>query len=45
MGAFYCIVELLKSAEDFSRFPLTDFQDEGQTVMLALQLGSIPHQN
>ena len=40
MGAFYCIVELpVKSAEDFSRFLLTDFQDDGQTVMLAPAAG------
>lgn len=36
MGAFYCIAKLpVKSAEDFSKFLLTDFQDDGQTVMLA----------
>ena len=36
MGAFYCIAKLpVKSAEDFSKFLLTDFQDAGQTVMLA----------
>lgn len=36
MGAFYCIVKLpVDSAEDFSKFLLTDFQDRGQTVMLA----------
>tara|TARA_A100000164_G_C21918275_1_gene779333 strand:+ start:485 stop:1675 length:1191 start_codon:yes stop_codon:yes gene_type:complete len=36
MGAFYCIAKLpVKSAEDFSKFLLTDFQDDRQTVMLA----------
>lgn len=36
MGAFYCMVKLpVKDAEDFSRFLLTDFSDQGQTVMLA----------
>jgi aspartate aminotransferase len=36
MGAFYCIAKLpVKSAENFSKFLLTDFQDDGQTVMLA----------
>ena len=36
MGGFYCIAKLpVKSAEDFSKFLLTDFQDDGQTVMLA----------
>ena len=40
MGAFYCIAKLpVKSAEDFSRFLLTDFQDDGQTVMLAPAAG------
>ena len=36
MGAFYCIVKLpVKNAEDFSRFLLTDFNLNNQTVMLA----------
>ena len=36
MGAFYCIAKLpVKSAEDFSKFLLTDFQDDRQTLMLA----------
>jgi aspartate aminotransferase len=36
MGAFYCIVKLpVKDAEDFSRFLLTDFNLNNQTVMLA----------
>ena len=40
MGAFYCIAKLpVESAEDFSRFLLTDFQDNGQTVMLAPAAG------
>jgi aspartate aminotransferase len=40
MGAFYCIAKLpVKSAEDFSRFLLTDFQDDGQTIMLAPAAG------
>ena len=35
-GAFYCIVKLpVADAEDFSQFLLTDFSDEGQTVMVA----------
>jgi len=40
MGAFYCIAKLpVDSAEDFSKFLLTDFQDQGQTVMLAPAAG------
>lgn len=40
MGAFYCIAKLpLESAEDFSKFLLTDFEDKGQTVMLAPAAG------
>ena len=40
MGAFYCIAKLpVESAEDFSKFLLTDFQDKGQTVMLAPAAG------
>jgi aspartate aminotransferase len=36
MGAFYCIVKLpVADAEDFSKYLLTDFHDEKQTVMLA----------
>lgn len=36
MGAFYCIVKLpVEDAEDFSKFLLTDFHDQNQTVMLA----------
>tara|TARA_B100000941_G_scaffold199516_1_gene144819 strand:+ start:2283 stop:3476 length:1194 start_codon:yes stop_codon:yes gene_type:complete len=40
MGAFYCIAKLpVKNAEDFSRFLLTDFQYNGQTLMLAPAAG------
>ena len=40
MGAFYCIAKLpIDSAEDFSKFLLTDFEDQGQTVMLAPAAG------
>ena len=40
MGAFYCIAKLpVDSAEDFSKFLLTDFEDQGQTVMLAPAAG------
>jgi aspartate aminotransferase len=36
MGAFYCIVKLpVADAEDFSKYLLTDFNDDNQTVMLA----------
>ena len=36
MGAFYCMVKLpVRNAEDFSKFLLTDFSDQGQTLMLA----------
>ena len=36
MGAFYCIAKLpVENAEDFSKFLLTDFNDNGQTLMLA----------
>ena len=36
MGAFYCMVKLpVQNAEDFSKFLLTDFSDQGQTLMLA----------
>ncbi len=36
MGAFYCIVKLpVKNAEHFSKFLLTDFSLNNQTVMLA----------
>jgi len=36
LGAFYCIVKLpVKDADDFSKFLLTDFNLENQTVMLA----------
>ena len=36
MGAFYCIVKLpVADAEDFSKFLLTDFNLDQQTVMLA----------
>ena len=39
-GAFYCIAKLpLDSAEDFSKFLLTDFNDHGQTVMLTPAAG------
>ena len=39
-GAFYCIVKLpVNNAEDFSRFLLSDFQHNGQTVMLAPAAG------
>jgi aspartate aminotransferase len=40
MGAFYCIAKLpVNNAEDFSKFLLTDFEDQGQTVMLAPAAG------
>lgn len=40
MGAFYCIVKLpVDSAEEFSKFLLTDFHDQEQTVMLAPAAG------
>jgi aspartate aminotransferase len=40
MGAFYCVVKLpVDSAEAFSKFLLTDFEDNGQTVMLAPAAG------
>ena len=40
MGAFYCIAKLpLESAEDFAKFLLTDFEDQGQTVMVAPAAG------
>ena len=40
MGAFYCIVKLpVDSAEDFSKFLLTDFEDQRQTLMLAPATG------
>ncbi len=40
MGAFYCIAKLpVDSAEDFSKFLLTDFEDQGQTVMFAHAAG------
>ncbi|MEK9604565.1 MAG: pyridoxal phosphate-dependent aminotransferase [Flavobacteriaceae bacterium] len=40
MGAFYCIVKLpVEDAEDFSKFLLTDFHDQGQTLMLAPAAG------
>ncbi|NDG47315.1 MAG: aminotransferase class I/II-fold pyridoxal phosphate-dependent enzyme, partial [Flavobacteriia bacterium] len=36
LGAFYCIVKLpVEDADDFSKFLLTDFNLENQTVMLA----------
>lgn len=36
LGAFYCIVKLpVVDAEDFSKFLLTDFKLDNQTVMLA----------
>ncbi|MDA8948006.1 pyridoxal phosphate-dependent aminotransferase [Flavobacteriaceae bacterium] len=36
MGAFYCIAKLpVEDAEDFSKFLLTDFSFDNQTVMLA----------
>ncbi len=39
-GAFYCIAKLpVDNAEDFSKFLLTDFNDHGQTVMLAPAAG------
>jgi aspartate aminotransferase len=40
MGAFYCIVKLpVENAEDFSKFLLTDFEYDNQTVMLAPATG------
>ena len=36
MGSFYCIVKLpVEDAEDFSKYLLTDFKDNNQTIMLA----------
>ena len=36
----YCIVKLpVENAEDFSKFLLTDFEDQGQTVMFAPAAG------
>lgn len=36
VGAFYCIVKLpVEDAEDFSKYLLTDFNDNNQTIMLA----------
>ena len=36
IGAFYCIVKLpVEDAEDFSKYLLTDFNDNNQTIMLA----------
>ena len=35
-GAFYCIAELpVKDAEDFAKWLLSDFDVDGQTVMVA----------
>lgn len=40
MGAFYCIAQLpVDNAENFSKFLLTDFEYQGQTVMLAPAAG------
>jgi aspartate aminotransferase len=40
MGAFYCIAKLpVDGAEEFSKFLLTDFEDNGQTIMLAPAAG------
>ena len=40
MGAFYCIAKLpVENAEDFSKYLLTDFSDNGQTLMLAPAAG------
>lgn len=39
-GAFYIIADLpVEDAEDFARFMLTDFQDQGETVMMAPAAG------
>lgn len=39
-GAFYCMVELpVKNAEDFSKWLLTDFSDQNETVMFAPAAG------
>ena len=39
-GAFYLIVKLpVKDSEDFGRWLLTDFQDKGETVMVAPAAG------
>jgi aspartate aminotransferase len=39
-GAFYCVVELpVPDAEAFCAWMLTDFEDKGQTVMLAPMAG------
>ena len=36
MGAFYAIAKLpVKNAEDFAKWLLTDFTDNGETVMVA----------
>jgi aspartate aminotransferase len=40
MGAFYCIAKLpVDDAEAFSKFLLTSYQDQDQTVMLAPATG------
>lgn len=39
-GAFYCMVELpVKDAEDFSKWLLTDFSDQNETLMFAPAAG------
>ena len=39
-GAFYCIVELpVKNAEDFAKWLLSDFDVDGETIMLAPAAG------
>ena len=39
-GAFYLIAKLpVKAAEDFAKWLLTDFQDQGETIMVAPAAG------
>ena len=39
-GAFYCIAELpVEDADDFARWLLEDFEDEGETIMVAPAAG------
>ncbi|MCM4155910.1 pyridoxal phosphate-dependent aminotransferase [Gramella sp. AN32] len=39
-GAFYCIAELpIEDADDFARWLLEDFEDEGETIMVAPAAG------
>ena len=44
-GAFYVIADLpVEDAEDFCRFMLTKFEDQGETVMMAPAAGFYEHQ-